>query len=48
MINIQEAWRVIQEVWKRLDSLDEDLSRGTNFDLWRNVCAEMGVTIVFG
>ncbi|KAI0099282.1 fungal-specific transcription factor domain-containing protein [Nemania sp. FL0031] len=48
MTNIQEAWGVIQEVWKRLDSLDEDSTIGTNLDLWRNVCAEMGVTIVFG
>ncbi|KAI1129866.1 hypothetical protein F5Y10DRAFT_237432 [Nemania abortiva] len=48
MTNIQEAWRVIQEVWRRLDLLDEDFTIGTNLDLWRNVCAEMGVTIVFG
>ncbi|KAJ8129017.1 hypothetical protein O1611_g4618 [Lasiodiplodia mahajangana] len=48
MTNIQEAWGVIQEVWKRLDSLDGDSTIGTNLDLWRNVCAEMGVTIVFG
>ncbi|KAF2963846.1 hypothetical protein GQX73_g9730 [Xylaria multiplex] len=48
MTNIQEAWGIIQEVWKRLDSLDDDAAMGTNSDLWRNVCAEMGVTIVFG
>ncbi|KAI3323959.1 hypothetical protein HD806DRAFT_78838 [Xylariaceae sp. AK1471] len=47
MTNIEEAWGVIQEVWKRLDSL-EDNATGTNPDLWRSVCAEMGVTIVFG
>jgi hypothetical protein len=47
MTNIEEAWGVIQEVWKRLDSLEDD-AMGTNPDLWRNVCAEMGVTIVFG
>ncbi|KAI1424808.1 hypothetical protein F5Y12DRAFT_785084 [Xylaria sp. FL1777] len=48
MTNIEEAWGIIQEVWKRLDSLDDDAAMGTNTDLWRNVCAEMGVTIVFG
>lgn len=48
MTNIQEAWKVIQEVWKRLDVLDEDFTMETNFDVWRNVCADMGVTIVFG
>ncbi|TGJ87217.1 hypothetical protein E0Z10_g1515 [Xylaria hypoxylon] len=50
MTNIQEAWGIIQEVWKRLDSLDDDdaAAMGTNIDLWRNVCADMGVTIVFG
>ncbi|KAI0198868.1 hypothetical protein F4808DRAFT_462441 [Astrocystis sublimbata] len=79
MANIQEAWRIIQEVWKRLDemSLEEGfvipgvgiggemgmgigvgVAAGTaaattttttpSPDLWRSVCAEMGVTIVFG
>ncbi|KAI0804856.1 hypothetical protein GGR55DRAFT_690832 [Xylaria sp. FL0064] len=48
MTNIEEAWGIIQEVWKRLDSLDDDSVMDTNTDLWRNVCAEMGVTIVFG
>ncbi|KAI0441045.1 fungal-specific transcription factor domain-containing protein [Xylaria telfairii] len=48
MTNIQEAWRIIQEVWKKLDSLDDDFPKGTTPDLWRTVCAEMGVTIVFG
>ncbi|KAI1110953.1 fungal-specific transcription factor domain-containing protein [Nemania sp. NC0429] len=48
MTNIQEAWRVIQEVWKRLDSLDDDFAVGSSPGLWRNVCADMGVTIVFG
>ncbi|KAI1736393.1 hypothetical protein F4680DRAFT_432007 [Xylaria scruposa] len=48
MTNIQEAWRIIQEVWKRLDSLEDDFPIGTTPDLWRTVCAEMGVTIVFG
>ncbi|KAI0450402.1 hypothetical protein F5B21DRAFT_438056 [Xylaria acuta] len=48
MTNIQEAWRIIQEVWKRLDSLDDDFPVGKTPDLWRTVCAEMGVTIVFG
>ncbi|RWA03081.1 hypothetical protein EKO27_g12024 [Xylaria grammica] len=48
MSNIQEAWGIIQEVWKRLDSLDDDAAMGSNIDLWRSVCAETGVTIVFG
>ncbi|KAI8949912.1 hypothetical protein F4801DRAFT_590810 [Xylaria longipes] len=48
MTNIEEAWRIIQEVWRRLDSLDDDFPIGTTPDLWRSVCAEMGVTIVFG
>lgn len=48
MTNIQEAWRVIQEVWRRLDSLDDDFATGRSPGLWRNVCADMGVTIVFG
>ncbi|KAI8634482.1 hypothetical protein F5Y19DRAFT_212801 [Xylariaceae sp. FL1651] len=48
MTNIGEAWRIIQEVWKRLDSLEDGPAIGANPDLWRNVCHEMGVTIVFG
>ncbi|KAI1754953.1 hypothetical protein F4782DRAFT_492223 [Xylaria castorea] len=48
MTNIQEAWMIIEEVWKRLDSLDDDCPIGKTPDLWRTVCAEMGVTIVFG
>ncbi|KAI0967980.1 hypothetical protein F4678DRAFT_474845 [Xylaria arbuscula] len=49
MTNIEEAWGIIQEVWKRLDSLDgDDAAMGTSTDLWRKVTAEMGVTIVFG
>ncbi|KAI0469343.1 hypothetical protein F4859DRAFT_142225 [Xylaria cf. heliscus] len=48
MTNIQEAWRIIQEVWKRLDSVDDDFPIGKTPDLWRTVCAEMGVTVVFG
>jgi len=48
MTNIEEAWGIIQEVWKRIDSLEDDVTAGTSPDLWRSVCAEMGVTIVFG
>ncbi|KAI0395672.1 hypothetical protein F5Y17DRAFT_465584 [Xylariaceae sp. FL0594] len=49
MTNIEEAWGIIQEVWKRTDSLGDDVAAaGTGSDLWRDVCAEMGVTIVFG
>ncbi|KAI1369002.1 fungal-specific transcription factor domain-containing protein [Xylaria arbuscula] len=52
MTNIEEAWGIIQEVWKRLDLLDDDndddAGAGTDPDLWRKICAERGVTIVFG
>ncbi|KAI1826817.1 hypothetical protein F4861DRAFT_16474 [Xylaria intraflava] len=48
MTNIEEAWEIIQEVWKRLDALDDGPGMGTNPNLWRDVCAERGVTIVFG
>ena len=48
MTNIEEAWGIIQEVWKRLDALDDDAAAETDPDLWRKICAEMGVTIVFG
>ncbi|GAW26479.1 putative fungal zn binuclear cluster domain-containing protein [Rosellinia necatrix] len=48
MTNIQEAWGIIQEVWKRLDLVEDDAATRTNPDLWRSVCADMGVTIVFG
>lgn len=49
MTNIQEAWGIIQEVWKRIDALDEDdYTMNTEPDLWRKICAEKGVTIVFG
>ncbi|KAI0513147.1 hypothetical protein F5B22DRAFT_637294 [Xylaria bambusicola] len=48
MTNIEEAWGIIQEVWKRLDSLDDDAAAEMDTDLWRKICAERGVTIVFG
>ncbi|KAI0025305.1 hypothetical protein F4780DRAFT_768504 [Xylariomycetidae sp. FL0641] len=48
MTNIEQAWRIIREVWKRLDQGDDSLVSGKNVDLWRRVSAEMGVNIVFG
>ncbi|KAI1817629.1 fungal-specific transcription factor domain-containing protein [Poronia punctata] len=48
MTNIQEAWGIIREVWRRIDCLEDGAATGTGPDLWRSVCAEMGVTIVFG
>ncbi|KAI1258530.1 hypothetical protein F5Y18DRAFT_344986 [Xylariaceae sp. FL1019] len=49
MTNIGEAWRIVQEVWRRLDTPNEDAVTRTNHpDLWRKISAEMGVSIVFG
>ena len=56
MTNIDRAWTVTQEVWRRAD--EEELvdpydqggqqHRRDAGDLWRKVTEEMGVTIVFG
>ncbi|OTA96637.1 hypothetical protein M434DRAFT_19475 [Hypoxylon sp. CO27-5] len=48
MTNIGQAWNIVQEVWKRLDSMSDDSPEAQDTDLWRKVSAEMGVNIVFG
>ncbi|KEY70454.1 hypothetical protein S7711_08831 [Stachybotrys chartarum IBT 7711] len=56
MTNIERAWCIVQEVWRRAD--EEDAAASTlssmrslpsdNGDLWRRVTQDMGMTIVFG
>ncbi|KAJ4307804.1 hypothetical protein N0V84_012481 [Fusarium piperis] len=56
MTNIERAWTIAQEVWRRADKTDmmhqqeEATAMGVRSggDLWRRVSADMGVTIVFG
>ncbi|KAI4859883.1 fungal-specific transcription factor domain-containing protein [Hypoxylon rubiginosum] len=48
MTNIGQAWKIIQEVWKRLDAISDDSPEVKDTDMWRKVSAEMGVNIVFG
>lgn len=58
MLNIERAWFIIEEVWRRADTAEEfakasQSGSGTlpifkGRDLWRRVSEEMGVTIVFG
>ncbi|KAJ4134834.1 hypothetical protein NW768_004443 [Fusarium equiseti] len=56
MTNIDRAWTIVQEVWRRADKADmlqqqeEAMMMGVRSggDLWRRVSADMGVTIVFG
>ncbi|KAL6920481.1 hypothetical protein ACHAP8_008841 [Fusarium lateritium] len=56
MTNIDRAWTIVQEVWRRADKTDmmqqqeEAMTMGVRSggDLWRRVSADMGVTIVFG
>ncbi|KAI0133347.1 hypothetical protein F4776DRAFT_664107 [Hypoxylon sp. NC0597] len=48
MTNIGQAWNIVQEVWKRLDSMCNDSPEAQDTDLWRKVSADMGVNIVFG
>jgi hypothetical protein len=56
MTNIDRAWTIVQEVWRRADKTDmmqqqeEAMAMGVRSggDLWRRVSADMGVTIVFG
>jgi hypothetical protein len=60
MTNIDRAWNIVQEVWRRADEAErrhEDLSQGDmasvlglsgGGDLWRRVSEDMGMTIVFG
>ncbi|KAK0388180.1 hypothetical protein NLU13_4425 [Sarocladium strictum] len=60
MTNIDRAWNIVQEVWRRADQAErrqKDLSQGDmasildgsrGGDLWRRVSEDMGMTIVFG
>jgi len=60
MTNIERAWLIVQEVWRRADLMehmrapagqhDRDLVSLVDRrpDLWRRVSQDMGVTIVFG
>lgn len=56
MTNIDRAWCIVQEVWRRADKADmmqqqeEAITMGvwSGGDLWRRVSEDMGVTIVFG
>ncbi|KAM5343177.1 hypothetical protein ACJ41O_014143 [Fusarium nematophilum] len=56
MTNIERAWTIVQEVWRRADKAEmmqqqeEAMAMGirSGGDLWRRVSADMGVTIVFG
>ncbi|KAI5928176.1 fungal-specific transcription factor domain-containing protein [Camillea tinctor] len=48
MTNIEQAWGIIREVWKRLDLLNDYSMEGEDTDIWRQVSAEMGINIVFG
>lgn len=52
MTNIQRAWCIVQEVWRRADEVSmmqhEEEAMGAGGDLWRRVSADMGMTIVFG
>lgn len=48
MTNIGQAWKIVQEVWKRLDQASEGSPEAQDIDLWRRVSAEMGVSIIFG
>ncbi|PBP18308.1 putative fungal zn binuclear cluster domain containing protein [Diplocarpon rosae] len=41
MTNIQRAWEIVQEVWRRTDVGGEDVD-------WRRICEEKNVSIVFG
>lgn len=68
MANIEQSWRIVQEVWRRADAEEqttadaEDVdmeivldatatpTRGNvgQEDLWRQVCRDMGLAVVFG
>lgn len=60
MTNIERAWIIVQEVWRRADLIeqmagpdgfgdwDQAGSLDEGTDLWRRVSRDMGVTIVFG
>lgn len=60
MTNIERAWTIVQEVWRRADDADRQhdgflepdlesrLGVKRGGDLWRRVSEDMGMTIVFG
>ncbi|KAI2463839.1 hypothetical protein F4781DRAFT_99052 [Annulohypoxylon bovei var. microspora] len=48
MTNIAQAWKITQEVWKRLDAASNAIPEVRDTALWRKVSAEMGVSIVLG
>lgn len=59
MTNIDRAWSIVQEVWRRADEAErsqEEWPRGDmnvmlgyeRGDLWRRVSQDMGMNIVFG
>ncbi|KAK3948594.1 fungal-specific transcription factor domain-containing protein [Pseudoneurospora amorphoporcata] len=57
MRNIERAWEIVREVWRRADEagagVENSSTEGkeqmeTGGDLWRQVSREMGVSVVFG
>lgn len=60
MTNIDRAWSIVQEVWRRADEAERRQEESTDADiaailgvsrggdLWRRVSEDMGMTIVFG
>ncbi|EOO01889.1 putative fungal zn binuclear cluster domain containing protein [Phaeoacremonium minimum UCRPA7] len=57
MMNIERAWDIVREVWRRTDMSEKDSlladvtcreRDGKSADLWRRVSEDMGVNIVFG
>ena len=52
MTNIERAWLIVQEVWRRADVAEIEAggvaATNTHPDLWREVSRDMGLTIVFG
>ncbi|KAI5860366.1 hypothetical protein GGS23DRAFT_234424 [Durotheca rogersii] len=48
MTNIGQAWKIVEEVWNRLDDMGEGAYEARDSDIWRKVSADMGVNIVFG
>lgn len=53
MMNIDRAWCIVQEVWRRSDdgdeeSGDDEIMEEKKGDLWRKVSEAMGVTVVLG
>ncbi|KKA27187.1 hypothetical protein TD95_004677 [Thielaviopsis punctulata] len=50
MVNIQNAWTIVQEVWKRVDEKEtgEKDEKEEDEDLWRIVSNDLGITVVLG